>query len=154
MKNIPYLFFLILAVACQSKKDNVESLDEFHFASRKKINPDYAYLEAFIKSDSVKAGETYTAKVFLANRHFVYDGDSIEPIIRYQYKDTITWGSLYNHGKLAKVINDTAYIQFPVSDGGFKKESTDRQDWRATIQVPRPNGDTTFYLVHELIIKK
>ncbi|QHL89156.1 hypothetical protein GU926_17645 [Nibribacter ruber] len=154
MKRYQYLILIALLAGCKQKKNDANSLEEFQFPQRREINLDYGHLTAFTELDSLKVGDYYRAKVFLAHRHLVYDSDSIEPIIRYQYKDSIPWDSLYNHGTLAEVLNDTAYIKFPVSDGGFRRGSTDRQDWWATIQIPRPSGDTIFYLKHGIIIKK
>jgi hypothetical protein len=154
MKRCQFFVLLSLVAACKQKANKADRLEEFRFPQRREITFDYGHLSAFTELDCLRVGDTYRAKVFLANRHFVYDGDSIEPIIRYHYKDSISWDSLYNHGTLAEVLNDTAYIKFPISDGGFRSGSTDRQDWWATIQVPRPIGDTIFYLKHRIIIKK
>lgn len=72
------------------------------------------YACSFPESDSIKIGEFYRAKVFLANNTLkkYMNGN---PIIKFSNKET-SYEDLIKNGKTVSVFNDTGYVKFKVEN--------------------------------------
>lgn len=145
---------IALISSCTESEIQDNELDGFNYPHKEAINIEGGYLASFTESPVVNNGDTFRTKIFLANRSKVYNGDSLEPIIRYRFRDFTTWKDVRENGNLAKVINETAYVKFIVQDKELKKGQTRSERLYSTIIIPRPKGDTLFNLEQEIIIQE
>lgn len=158
MRLIFVFFFLLFLTSCQSSPTDkiVNELAEFNFHENNPLKPN-TYFESFalgfVEKDTVQNGETYRLKLFLVNK--LYSSDSISPRIKFHYGDVISWGKLYVSDKLAKVVEDTAYIKFTAKDKGLKKGEVKNLQWYGSIAVPRSGkADTVFVIEYDYYIQQ
>ena len=155
MKNLQFLLLLCGLASCGFSNKGDEGLSEFDFPPSHPIELPNSFALSYIEADTLIVGDTFRTKIFLANRHNVYDSDSIKPIIRFQFAEDYTGvEELIYEAKPVKVINDTAYVKSVLKNEGLKKGESKIKTWYASITIPFHPRDTIFTLRQEFVLLK
>ncbi len=151
------MFLLFLLWSCNnSGKNDKELLDEFSFSDKKRVilPSDQSHAFAFVESDTLRIGDTYRAKLFLANRSNEYNENSLKPFFKLYHEYYNYWDDLVNKGVFIESINDTAYVKFVVQDDELIKGESKIKKWYATIFIPLQGDTTSFGLVQEYVVQR
>ncbi|WP_181309076.1 hypothetical protein [Rufibacter sp. XAAS-G3-1] len=152
MKSIYIYLVIFLLISCASPTSDKEEneLAEFNFRENNPLKP-YTYSESFalgfVERDTVKNGEDYRLKLFLVNHEKLYFSDSIKPLMKFHYGDSISWGKLRDSNKSVKIVEDTAFIKFRAIDESLKKGEVKNYKWYGLIDVPRPGKTDTSFVI-------
>jgi hypothetical protein len=154
MKNFQFVLLLCSLVSCSFSHEVDDNLSEFAYPPSSPIHTPNSFGLAYIETDTLNVGDTFRAKIFMANRHNVYDSDSIEPIIKFQFEEDYKGiENLIYEVEPVKVINDTAYVKSVLKDERLKVGESKIKKWYASVTIPLHPRDTTFMLEYYFVLQ-